>query len=345
MCSKYKSGVTPGTIIAWQANEQNSSTEPNTNWDKCDGSNSDAPNLTGKFIIGASESTPYPLGKSGGSTKFKIRKANIPLGFPSVNRQLHQHPFTPQKFSTTTVQGCVPNGADIYQWETGNFCEMEAVVSRCSSNLYIKKTGSGKKVKNVIQPFHAVHFFKKSNSAEQSKTKQSPLPLITATAKASATIYIDNIPSGTVAMWDQPNAPEGWAICNGHNGTYDLSQQFIIGCSGPYESKSSTNNPYPFNLPGGSTQINLGQENMPLNWPSIIDHGHTHTIKFKNYPRDVVGGEPTGPNGFVTNNPQKKTVNSQKTSLNYSNIQVEQGEGKHIDHVQPFYALYFIQKL
>lgn len=37
------------------------------------------------------------------------------------------------------------------------------------------------------------------------------------------------VPAGVIAMWSGTTAPQGWAICDGTNGTPDLRGRFIVG--------------------------------------------------------------------------------------------------------------------
>lgn len=57
------------------------------------------------------------------------------------------------------------------------------------------------------------------------------------------------VPKGVILMWSgqETNIPDGWALCDGTNGTPDLRGRFIIGF----------NSDYPLNSTGGSTTINL----------------------------------------------------------------------------------------
>lgn len=41
----------------------------------------------------------------------------------------------------------------------------------------------------------------------------------------------DSIPAGLIAMWSGSIVPEGWALCDGQNGTPDLADKFILGTS------------------------------------------------------------------------------------------------------------------
>jgi hypothetical protein len=74
---------------------------------------------------------------------------------------------------------------------------------------------------------------------------------------------VDNayMPSGGIIMWAGTIAeiPEGWALCDGENGTPDLRDRFILSVAGPEEDPGKT---------GGSHFLELTIDNMPSH-----DHG------------------------------------------------------------------------
>jgi len=45
-----------------------------------------------------------------------------------------------------------------------------------------------------------------------------------------------HVPSGTIAMWSGAidDIPSGWALCDGNNGTPDLTDKFIVGAGNTY---------------------------------------------------------------------------------------------------------------
>jgi hypothetical protein len=67
------------------------------------------------------------------------------------------------------------------------------------------------------------------------------------------------IPKGIIIGWASAVAPDGWAICNGENGTPDLRGKFILG--------SDTKNQ--INSLGGSDKITLTLQNLPDHWHNL----------------------------------------------------------------------------
>ncbi len=72
------------------------------------------------------------------------------------------------------------------------------------------------------------------------------------------------IPIGGIIMWSghKNTIPTGWFLCDGNNGTPNLTDRFIIGAGGTYNYKNM----------GGSKQITLGLNHIP-------DHQHDYTDK------------------------------------------------------------------
>ena len=81
------------------------------------------------------------------------------------------------------------------------------------------------------------------------------------------------IPKGTIVMWSGTNIPEGWAICNGENGTPNLIGKFI--------KASDTAGEF-----GGNNNITLSSDNLPSHQHTITnintlesgDNSHSHTV-------------------------------------------------------------------
>ena len=73
------------------------------------------------------------------------------------------------------------------------------------------------------------------------------------------------VPSGTIVMYNSTSAPSGWAICNGSNGTPNLTDKFIIGAGSSYNGGST----------GGYTDSIVVSHNHGTNTMST-HNGHSH---------------------------------------------------------------------
>ncbi len=85
-------------------------------------------------------------------------------------------------------------------------------------------------------------------------------------AKSSLQVQIDNkVPKGLIVMWSGAitTVPEGWALCNGANGTPDLRNRFIVGASVDVGSNSNTN------ITGTNTKSGGSKDSI------VVSHTHT----------------------------------------------------------------------
>lgn len=68
------------------------------------------------------------------------------------------------------------------------------------------------------------------------------------------------MPKGAIVMWSGTTPPAGWAICNGKNGTPNLSGRFIVGVG--KSSNGETN--YQLNTTGGKEKVLLKADECAL---------------------------------------------------------------------------------
>lgn len=80
-----------------------------------------------------------------------------------------------------------------------------------------------------------------------------------------------DIPRGGIIMWSGKlmNIPAGWALCDGTNGTPDLSDCFIVSV------KNSTTDP---GTRGGSNTLTIKTSNLPSHSHTFAGNSHRHTI-------------------------------------------------------------------
>jgi microcystin-dependent protein len=108
----------------------------------------------------------------------------------------------------------------------------------------------------------------------------------TNTTQVATTAFVmaNAIPVGGIIMWSGIVAtiPNGWALCNGSNGTPDLRDKFVIGAGSTYAPAAT----------GGSATVTLLEANLPAHTHAftgtaatggshnhtVSDPGHTHTV-------------------------------------------------------------------
>lgn len=125
---------------------------------------------------------------------------------------------------------------------------------------------------------------------------------------------LDNIvPRGVILMWSgaENNIPDGWALCDGTNGTPDLRNRFVIGAGGKFDAGEI----------GGNETID-------------ISHSHSYSGTVKSTGSSVTEYVGTGAGrSFVAQN------HTHEYSGNTGQYK------KTIDNLPPYYALCYIMKL
>ena len=124
------------------------------------------------------------------------------------------------------------------------------------------------------------------------------------------------IPSGVIMMYYGNNIPDGWALCDGTNGTPDLRNRFIIGAGDTYTSGDT----------GGESVHILTIDEMPK---------HSHKMKYDSTGWTAIR-QSHGTDGIVEN-----TTSSYDGQ--YSTEEV--GNGNAHNNMPPYYALCYIMKL
>jgi microcystin-dependent protein len=144
------------------------------------------------------------------------------------------------------------------------------------------------------------------------------------------------IPAGLISLWSGSigSIPSGWNLCDGSNGTPNLTDRFIVGAGSTYAVNGT----------GGASAVTLVTANMPAHTHTatsvVTDPGHTHTI-----PRteNITGA---GPNA-IEDGPVvgSYTVPSNTTGISVATTNASVGSGTSFSILNPYYALAYIMKL
>ena len=155
---------------------------------------------------------------------------------------------------------------------------------------------------------------------------------------------LDFLPRGIIVAWNGDVAPEGWALCNGENGTPDLRNRFILG-NGAKKIKEI----------GGEEAHTLTTDEMPSHSHSITDAGHKHTGGWAGVNGNSAFGCQVGAHLNPTNPGVSGNINIQNgqnsnyhafTDVKYTGIKINNaGSGKAHDNMPPYYVLAFIMRL
>jgi hypothetical protein len=143
------------------------------------------------------------------------------------------------------------------------------------------------------------------------------------------------IPAGLISMWSGSigSIPSGWYLCDGSNGTPNLTDRFIIGAGSTYAVNGT----------GGVSSVTLTTNNMPSHThtatSTVTDPGHTHTTSYQAYVGSGGGGIAGGSSSFST-----ITLNTATTGITVATTNATAGSGTSFSILNPYYALAFIQK-
>jgi hypothetical protein len=145
------------------------------------------------------------------------------------------------------------------------------------------------------------------------------------------------IPAGLISMWSGSigSIPSGWYLCDGSNGTPNLTDRFVIGAGSTYAVNGT----------GGATSVTLVTANMPAHThtATVTDPGHTHAISTP--VRGLTSGGASGWQGANTGDSytaSASVTNSATTGITVSNASI--GSGSSFSIIPSYYALAFIQK-
>lgn len=139
------------------------------------------------------------------------------------------------------------------------------------------------------------------------------------------------IPAGLISMWSGSigSIPSGWYLCDGSNGTPNLTDRFIIGAGLTYAVNGT----------GGASSVTLTTNNLPA-------HTHTATVTDPGHLHSDTGtqqgfGSTSGPD---SNQAWSGTHNTATATTGISVTNDSTGSGTSFSVLNPYYALAFIQK-
>lgn len=149
------------------------------------------------------------------------------------------------------------------------------------------------------------------------------------------------MPRRTIILWygDANQVPAGWALCNGQNGTPDLSGRFVVGAeaSGMYPPRSKGGGELYLRvdqLPPHDHEAVLGQDGM---------HHHSSTVDHRGFETESGGGQGLTDSKLTDSN---FTFNTNEQGLHSHPIKIyNTGLGNVIDIVPCYYALYYIMRV
>lgn len=150
----------------------------------------------------------------------------------------------------------------------------------------------------------------------------------------SVSTEASSVPQGSIIPWygDKANIPDGFALCDGSNGTPDLRNRFLVGAGDAYKVSNI----------GGESVVNIKKENLPADGLTAFGYscvGHYCTLGQGNF------GEQKGE---YMANPSKDGSNGWQDYFYFtafSSILSNNWKGTKLENRPPYYALYYIMKL
>lgn len=164
-----------------------------------------------------------------------------------------------------------------------------------------------------------------------------PTDYIAVNPKQVASAIETALPYGMITLWYGTIAtiPNGWALCDGTNGTPNLTNMFVIGANADYNGVPTSNVTSTPLSTGGSAASSL-----PIHTHGVNDNGHNHSL-------NAAGNATTNPtaNGgsvqFIATGPGGFETGIANTNISIANA----GTDTTYANLPPFYALAYIMKV
>lgn len=144
------------------------------------------------------------------------------------------------------------------------------------------------------------------------------------------------VPVGVISIWSGSveSVPEGWAVCDGSNGTPDLTGRFVVGAGSSFSSAKANDggSPYAKGATGGVREVKLTVEEMPKHYHEYFgdDQLDTHASRVRDQSGYDARSERSGKSAWF------KTKEAGGNSSG--------GTAAH-ENLPPYYALFYIMKV
>ena len=153
------------------------------------------------------------------------------------------------------------------------------------------------------------------------------------TPQWGSAVIPDAFSTGMIIMWNgtPANVPTGWALCNGANGTPNLTDRFIVGAG----------NTYGYGATGGTADATLVSHNHSGSTGGAGSHSHTYS-KPGGYSQFATGGTIGGGSAITgSSSTSTSSVGNHTHSVSIST----KGSSATNKNLPPYFALCYIMRL
>ena len=166
---------------------------------------------------------------------------------------------------------------------------------------------------------------------------------LTATTASLNTASTHYVPSGGIIMWSGSVAsvPSGWYLCDGTNGTPNLTGKFIV------HADADSGGTYAPGDTGGADSVTLTEAQIPghthtFSGSTNTTGAHTHTVSHSAVSGVSAGGYIAG--GSPTPSTTTTTSTAGDHAHTFSGTTASTGGGSSHENRPPYYALAYIMK-
>jgi microcystin-dependent protein len=152
-----------------------------------------------------------------------------------------------------------------------------------------------------------------------------------------------SIPTGLISLWSGSigSIPTGWNLCDGSNGTPNLTDRFIVGAGSSYAVNGT----------GGASSATLVTGNLPSHTHTatsvVTDPGHFHNSgvpsDYNVYGTASIGS--TNQKAGTATTTTTPITNTVTTGITVATTNASVGSGTSFSILNPYYALAYIMKL
>ncbi|MGV3344502.1 hypothetical protein ACGVWS_01710 [Enterobacteriaceae bacterium LUAb1] len=255
---------------------------------------------------------------------------------------------TRQQVTAETLKDRFKAGSIPLQSDYANLIDM-ANLGAQAIGLASGQTGPGKGMKisesGQLEPDVLSYGFDNagcSNIMLDSKTNKLVVDLGKGLIDNGSGVSIDPktvLPTGIITMFHGTKAPEGWALCDGTNGTPDLRDRFIVGKGSQFTQEGNGSTETEKTTVQGQVDI----KETALTLDQIPEHRHQYTRTYSN--RRKFDGEQWY-SGYVSSTSEESTSSAGGGQGHKHGATLSMQEHTHkFNAIPPYYALAFIMKL